>query len=420
MPYAGYYLGWGYLRSGDFSKAAAVFDQLAAAYPTHELALQVLYLSGWAHFSAGDYDKAATVFSQLAARPGAGDLGSKAQYLYAKSLMNLQKKDQAAAVLEKLANAAPPTPWSADALFDYASVLSDLGEVTQSANAYLQLNRNYPTSPLSEEALYRRGETFATHQQWKDAQAAFDEYRTRYPNGKLMDAALFWGGQAASALGQGMGAALLWEQLIAGYKDSPFRGAAMQKTAEAYADGHDYARALDLYTRYIKEYPDDARSSRADIRAEQLRYLAQGAGTQEATLSAAVASSTGVAKLRATVDLARFYIFNGDTRADEGYRMIQPIAKTDDPATAAAAQTLIGEYFYRKGDLDTAAQQFLAVALIPQVDPATSAAAIYRAAEMMQIAKKPVELAALVKRLEQSFPGSDWTTKARQLQGASQ
>ncbi len=97
VPYAGYYLGWGYLRGGDYAKAAGVFDQLAAAYPTHELASQVLYLSGWAHFSAGDYDKAASVFSQLASKPGQGDLGSKAQYLYAKSLMNLQRRDEAAA-----------------------------------------------------------------------------------------------------------------------------------------------------------------------------------------------------------------------------------------------------------------------------------------------------------------------------------
>jgi len=420
VPYAGYYLGWGYLRGGDYAKAAAAFDQLAAAYPTHELASQVLYLSGWAHFSAGDFDKAASVFSQLASKPGQGDLGSKAQYLYAKSLMNLQRRDEAAATLQKLAFATPPTPWSADALFDYASVLSDLGKVSQSADAYLQLTRSYPASPLSEEALYRRGETFATHQQWKDAQAAFDEYRTRYPKGKLTDAALFWGGQSASALGQGMGAALLWEQLIAGYKDSPFRGAALQKDAEAYADVHDYAKALDLYTQYTSQYPDDARASRADIRAEQLRYLVQGADAREATLSAAVASSTGAAKLRATVDLARFYIYNGDSRADAGYRMILPIAKTDDPATASAAQALIGEYYYRKGDLDTAAQQFLAVALIPKVDPASSAAALYRAAEMMQIAKRPIEVAALVKRMEQSFPGSDWTTKARLLQGAAQ
>ncbi len=38
---------------------------------------------------------------------------------------------------------------------------------------------------------------------------------------------------------------------------------------------------------------------------------------------------------------------------------------------------------------------------------------------MMQIAKKPIEVAALVKRMEQSFPDSDWTTKARLLQGAA-
>ena len=80
----------------------------------------------------------------------------------------------------------------------------------------------------------------------------------------------------------------------------------------------------------------------------------------------------------------------------------------------------MGEYFYRKGDLAEAARQFLGAALIPRVDPAIAASAIYRAAEMMQLAKRPDDVAALVKRLETSFPDSDWTVKARLLQGGAQ
>jgi TolA-binding protein len=216
-----------------------------------------------------------------------------------------------------------------------------------------------------------------------------------------------------------MAAALLWEQLIAGSRQSSFRGTAMQQTAEIYAKGGQYARALDLYTAFISEYPDEARAARADIRAAQVRYLAQGEGDREAELSAIISRETGDRRRQATIDLARLYIDSGDKRADAGYKMLLPVIKEGDPQGALQAQVLVGEYFYRKGDLTEAARQFVAAALIPRADPKAAAASVYRAAEMMQLAKKPDEVAALVKRLESSFPDSEWTAKARILQGGT-
>jgi TolA-binding protein len=255
---------------------------------------------------------------------------------------------------------------------------------------------------------------------WAEARAGYDDYRTRYPKGKQVDAALYWGGQAAQSVGEDMAAALLWEKLIAGYQNSPFRGSAMQKTAEAYAHGQQYPKSLALYSRFIAEYAEEARAGRADIRAEQIRYLAQGQGDKEAELSAIIAREAGDKKRQATIDLARLYIFSGDARADSGYRLLLPVIKEGDPQAAPQAQVLAGEYFYRKGDLAEAARQFLAVALIPKVDPKAAASALYRAAEMMKLAKNPDEVRALVKRLEAAFPDSEWTTKGRLLTGGAQ
>ena len=121
--------------------------------------------------------------------------------------------------------------------------------------------------------MYRRAETFYLRGMLPEARAAYDDYRTRFPRGKLVDAALYWGGKAAMTAGEGMAAALLWERLVAGYSDSSFRGPAMQQTADAYAAARQYPRALELYKKYIAEYPDQARAARADIRAEQVRLL---------------------------------------------------------------------------------------------------------------------------------------------------
>jgi TolA-binding protein len=255
---------------------------------------------------------------------------------------------------------------------------------------------------------------------WPEARAAFDDYRARFPKGRLIDSALFWSGQTAKSSGEGIAAALLWEQLIAGFPDSSFRGSALQQTAEVYAQARQYPKSIELYTQYIAEYPDEARAARADIRAEQVRSLALGQSDTEAELSSLIARETGERKRQATIDLARLYIYSGDRRAEAGYRLLLPVIREGDPAGAPQAQVLLGEYFYRKGDLAEAARQFLAAAVIPKIDAKVAAAAIYRSAEMMQLAKKPDEVAALVKRLEAGFPNSEWTVKARLLQGGAQ
>jgi TolA-binding protein len=420
VPYTRYYLGWGYLKGSDFNSAAQVFDELASAYPAHELSPMIVYLAGWSHFSAGEYDKAASSFSTLAGSAGQGELAQKSLYLYAKSLVNLKKRDEAARVLLRIASSMPASPWAIDALFDYAGVLSDMNQTRQAADAYRKLADSYPDSPLREEAVYRRAETFFSHQMWADARTAFDDYRARFPKGRLIDSALYWSGQAAKSAGEGIAAALLWEQLIAGFHDSPFRGSAMQQTAEVYAQARQYAKSIELYTRFIGEYTDEARAARADIRAEQVRSLALGQSDKEAELSSLIARETGDRKRQATIDLARLYIYGGDRRAEAGYRLLLPVIREGDPAGAPQAQVLLGEYFYRKGDLAEAARQFLAAAVIPKIDAKVAAAAIYRSAEMMQLAKKPDEVAALVKRLEAGFPNSEWTVKARLLQGGAQ
>ncbi len=416
-PYARYYLGWAFLKMADFVRAAGVFDELEAALPGHELAPMVTYLSGWSHFSSGQYEEAAAAFER-AAGPGAqGELAQKSRYLYAKSLLNGKRLSEAMPALQQIAGASPPTPWSADALFDYAGALSDSGQGRAAADAYKKLLDTFPQSALREDASYRRAEAYYLQGMLGEARAAFDDYRTRFAQGKLVDAALYWEGKAAASAGEGMAAALLWETLIRDYPKSSFRGSALQQTAEAYAGAQQYTHALQLYTSFLADYPEEAR---ADIRAEQLRLLASGEGDREAALSAVIAKETGDSRRQATIELARLYIYRGDSKAESGYQMLLPVVKEGDPRGAPQAQMLIGEYFYRKGDLAEAARQFLAAALIPGAEGQAAASAIYRAAEMMQLAKRPDEVAALVTRLEKGFPDSPWTVKARQLQGAAQ
>jgi FimV-like protein len=421
MPYARYYLGWAYLRTAAFDRAAAVFDELAASAPSYELAAMVQYLAGWSHFSMESWQRAAAYFSVLSRGSAPVELRQKASYLHAKSLLAAGRRPEAVQAFTAVVDASPPSPFADDALFDAAAALESMDQARQASETYRRLADSYPDSPLREEALYRRGETYLAHGLYADAKAAFTEYRRAYPSGKLVDAALFWGGSASSSAGEGVGAALFWEQLIAQHAQSPFRPPAMHRTAEAYAAAGNLPRALDMYTRFLSEYPDEARTAKADIRAEQLRYQALGLSEKEAELSTRISRETGAPRREARLELARLYIYSGDAKADAGRQLLQQVIREGDPASTARAQALLGESLYRQGDLEGAGRQFLAAAVTASSAPAAeqgaeiAAQSIYRAAEMMKLAGKPSEVAALAKRLAERFPASPWTAKARAL-----
>lgn len=414
VPWARYYLGWAAVRAGSLDQAAAALEDLVAAWPAHEVAQRALFLAGWARFGLKAWDAAAARFGRAAAGPD-GDIARRSRYLRAKSLQNGGKLAEASAAFRALADAAPPTDLSDDALYEYASIADSLGSTAAAADAFARLARDFPTSPFAETALFARAESLRKGGDWAAAQAAYAAYRRAAPKGTLVDASLYWGGVAAQAAGEPFAAALAWEQLAAGYPDSAFRASALLKTAEVYAAARQLPKALAVYDRLVADYPEEALKAGAGIRAEELRYQVAGVGDREAELLARIRAATGTARRDAQVELARLYVLSGEKKVEDGYKLALQVAAEKDPLPAARALAVAGEYWYRKGDLVEAARRFLDAAATGARDAEIAASSIYRAAEMMRLADRPEDVASLVARLEQGFPASPWTARARRL-----
>jgi TolA-binding protein len=239
-----------------------------------------------------------------------------------------------------------------------------------------------------------------------------------------VDAALYWGGIAAEELGESFGAVLHWERLAEQYKGSPFRADALRRTGEAYAKRGDYAKAIALLTTLYQEYPEEAKVHATADRLEELRYLQRGAGEREAALSSVIGREGGArtAKGReAMLELAQLYIYEGSSRLELAPPMLDAVTLKQEPASAARAQYLLGEYYYRKKQLAAASQCFLTAAALNPGDADRTAASLYRAAEMMNLAGRPADVREITGRLERFFPGSQWTVEARKfLEGGAQ
>ncbi|MGA2765470.1 MAG: tetratricopeptide repeat protein [Spirochaetia bacterium] len=418
LPYSGYYLGWAYSKTDDFKRSARILDGLITAYPGHVLSPKILFLAGWCHFNLGDFDKASADFYQAAEAEGDRGSSEKDFYLYAKSLISAKKLADASTALQHIISSSPQSPFADDALFDYAGVQALSGSPSGAIDAYRNLMTQFPNSPLAESASYQVAETFYNQGNYVAAASAFTDYRRKYPAGRLYDAALYWGGESSYATGARFDAALLWEQLATTYKSSSFRAASLRKAAEVYQAANDLRRALDLYARFISDYPDEARLAKADITAEKLRYQIQGLDSTEADLTTRISHSSGTAKLEATTDLAKLYIYSGEKKVDQGYQMLQQVAAQGSGMTSARAVYLEGEYFYRKSDLLEAAKRFVAAAEAGASDADFSASALYRAAEMMKLGQRPDQVQVIVKKMSDNIPSSPWTARARKLQEA--
>jgi TolA-binding protein len=414
LPYSLYYRGWADYRLGNYARARTALLDLLENYPGHALFPEALFLAGWCSFSLTDYPAAADMFARLAKM--GEPLSVKAAFLQGKSLLNQNRLEEAARVFENLLTV--DSDFADDALFELADIRAHQGRIREAAESYWNLVHRYPQSPLREEALFKRAETYRQGAEPRLAKEAFFEYRSQFPRGSLVDASLYWSGRAAYELGEPFEAVLYWQKLTDNHPRSPFRADALKRSADAYAERGDYRRALNLLTVMIAEYPEEARAAGAELRAAELRYLLLGLTDEEARLSAIIGREGGARSAegrRAMIELSRLYIYEGSKRIDLAYEMLLAVIEKQDPETAARAQFLAGEYFYRKSDLARAAEEFLRVPLLDPGDNDLIAAAIFRGAEMMQLAGRPGDARALVERLRQYFPDSQWTEEGAAL-----
>ncbi|RKX82297.1 MAG: hypothetical protein DRP57_10170, partial [Spirochaetes bacterium] len=415
-PFVLYYTGWAYYRLGGYQKALDFFSIFAGNFKNHVLYVPSLYMAGWCAFSLGSFKESADYFSNLS---GIKDksLAVKADYLKGKSLENLKDTEGAESVFRFIFNKFPMSEFADDSMFEYAGLLAESGKVDSAAKVYLDLAARYPDSPLKEDAIYKRAEIYFGAGMYGKAEEAFYDYRLKFPKGKLFDAALYWGGYSAYKLGEAFGAVLLWENLISDYKSSPFTPDAMQKTAQVYEKKGRYKEALNLYAELIAEYPQEASVAKAKEKADQLRYPILGLSDKEAKLSAKIGEEGG-AKTKggreAIIALARIYIAD-QNKIDLAFRMLEEVIKKNDPETSSRAQYLIGEYYYRKGDLIKAGKEFLKAAFLNPKDKDLMAMSIYRAAEMMKLSGKTEDLKNLVERLKNNFPGTQWAEEGEKL-----
>ena len=420
-PYALFYKGWALYRNAEYLKAMSTFDELVETRPDSDSAAEAAYLAGWCGYITGDYEKSSSYFLKYSSIAGEDERG---RFMYAKNLAALERYREAANIFAEISRENEESPLADDALFEKAALHALMGDAGQASEDYRYLFRKYG-GRLAEEGMFRRGEIFYAAGDYKESADAYYEFRMNFPQSSMFDAALYWGGVSLRENGEGFGAALLWEKIINGYRDSVFRAPAMLKTAEVYADADDYSAALEMYEQCRLEYPGTDRASTASNESEKLRLLINGLSEREAELNVIITREGGSGSpegRRAMIELSALYISMGGSDLKPAKSMLEQVAEyeTEDPEAAADAQFYIGEYNYRQNNFSAAVKAFIKAAEINPGDKDSSARALYRAADTAILAGSRNDAQELISRLKTHYPGTEWAVEAGRLLGEAE
>ncbi|TVR02022.1 MAG: hypothetical protein EA403_09670 [Spirochaetaceae bacterium] len=426
-PYALYYLGWAYFRLSEYASAIASFDRLLRFDERHRFAPQAAHLAGWSAYNLERYDAAEGYLRRLRAMRVGGTIETEAAFLLGQTFSARNRYEEALVEFRNVFLDSPNSPLADDALFEYAGVLVRMGRVDDGVQQYRNVFSRFPTGELAEEALFRRGEILFERGRYDDARSAFFEHRSNFAQGELVHASLYWAGIASERLGERAGALLLWEQLIRDHRGSPFRPDAMLRSVTLYEDLGQYRNALNIVTEFIAAYPAQAEALQTRRKADELILLIGGLSEQEARLWVRIDENrrTQTSAGRAAIlELGRLAIMEGAGSPANENLVVQLLDDTarlrsEDPAAAAEATFLLAEYQMRSSNPAPAAQLFLSV---PEINPENrdlAARSLFRAAEALQFAGRDADMREIIRRLEQTFPASEWTTRARRLLGGT-
>jgi TolA-binding protein len=444
-PWASYYRAWSLYRLSRFNEAKASFDAFVAAYPQHERVYSAAYLAAWSAANGRDY-KAAAVSARKAAdiarleTAGADTAERIARALFLEGTLRPFFSDwdgalsalDAAMAVRSPARSDGRTAYTVKAAFEKGSVLDAAGRTDAADAAFASVSATYGDDPLASEAAYRRGELLYRAKRWAASADRFAAYRTAYPGGERTDGALYLGGVSLASTGKGDAAILLWERLLKDYPSSRYRFSATLAAARTYREKRDWEGAFRAYTAAIAEFGDRARAAGAEDEAEVLRYMIAKLPEKAARLQVRLGKENGAATAagrRTAIELARFYI-EESTQREAGLPLLDEVTalRSEDPAAAAEAQLLAGDYYALLESWDRAATAFLAAASSAAEAPSQAVMtrggsvradgapeALYKAASARLRAGKADSAAEVVATLAKTFPASSWTSRAKRL-----
>jgi len=356
VPYALVNSAWIAEQRTDLAKADALYAEMLAKFPKHELAPEVNFRLGSNLNELKDYQNAIATLQQV---PATYPLADAAAYKVAWAYRNWGKADEANARFKALAEQFPKSPYAGASLFHQGEYAMEKAQY-KDAQALLQraLELMAPDYNLRPNAQFKLGDCLYELKDFAGAAAAYGAVAANEKAGDLAAEALFWKAKsledqgqlvpAHDAFGQYVvknpaGALVLDAQLGAGRSLL-----AAKKTADARAD---LQKALDLCAQIADKSP--ALTERAKSVGPEAQFLLGQAAMEDKGYDDALTQFALVGAYnmepwysRSLLQMARCSALGGNTTAAE--KTLVLLKKTFPDSDAAKQIPQVAEEFKLK------------------------------------------------------------------------
>jgi tetratricopeptide (TPR) repeat protein len=171
---------------------------------------------------------------------------SQAEHVYAQVLTVTPEGDQSrAAFVDNLAAS----------IYKQGELARDAKDYRAAADHFLRIRVAAPTSTVRATAEYDAGAALIALQDWKSAAEVLEAFRSAYPKHKMHGEATKLIARAYRESGQLSRAAGEYDRLAAESQDPALRGEALLAAGDLYQQSNANDKALDVYQRYISEFP---------------------------------------------------------------------------------------------------------------------------------------------------------------------
>ncbi len=250
------------------ARLAAVESSLrfAGSFADHEQAATVLGAAADDLYDMGDFERAVASGAQLIDRyPEANPaLRRSAWTVVAHASMDLERFAEAEAAYAEVLQLAGEDDEGRPALYDnLAAAIYKQGEAARAAQDHLAAAEHFlrigsvaPTSSVRPAAEYDAATSLMKLESWDRAAAVFRGFREAHPDHELQDEVtkqLAFVYREAGNLSQ---AAAEYVRVADAAEDGELRRESLLAAGDLYADADEAPRSLEVFTRYVEEYPE--------------------------------------------------------------------------------------------------------------------------------------------------------------------
>ena len=413
-----YYLAWLYYKDGQNEKASELFLQISKLSQSEYKDISY-YMAGWTLFTAKKYNECISIFEKIIIENYSATLVNKAEFQIAKAYWNLGNKNKALAVYKKIFTENKESIYADDALYEYGLEMLKQNKIKEGLKSISQLENNYPASPLLVKALFAEGETFYNTGRHSEAFNAFEYLLQKYPRNPEMDLTLYYAAQSAVETGLGKKAIDYLTELLNAFPDSGFKKDAVLKIAEISFSEKNYQTAKEYYTILSKEKADYYKE-KANKKLKEIDLLISGNSKEEVRLKLIIdeeKKSQSNKYYEAAIQLNEIYLNDGTPeQKKQAVNELNKISKQKNDFYGGKAKFLLAKQDLNAEKWREAAFGFRDV--IQQykgIQPLT-AESLYYAALALYKAEYNKDSKLFIKKLKETFPKSEWTDKANDLE----